>query len=213
MPSSADARRAKRARQLRRARRAYQAAADDDDSGSESGGDGAVLLQLVKPRTVFYRGSIEEPHASKFCIMLRELVRDDHDGGEIRVYLSSSGGDAYAGLAMHEHILELREQRPICVVADGYVASAATLVLVAASTRVMRDTATVLIHSVRTVMWGEMKPSEVQEEGTNLEQLMQIFRKVYRAHTRMTTRQLDDLLSSERNLNKAECTRLGIVDA
>ena len=118
---------------------------DDDDEEEED----EVFVKFISPNTIYYRGEIREPEASKFCIKLRKAARKLSTSNlPITVFLSSHGGDVYAGISMYEHICMVKDSVPIHVVADGYVASAATLPLLAATKRIMCRNATFLVHAV-----------------------------------------------------------------
>ena len=99
----------------------------------------------------------------------------------IVVYLASSGGDVFTGFTLYEHIRELVHSGiQIEVVAEGFVASAATLLLCAASKRRMRKTAILLIHSIISSGGNWLKPTEMEIETHNTFKLMEILKMVYR---------------------------------
>ena len=175
--------------------------------------DAATVVRYVAPATIFYRGEICEPHATTFCVKLQKAARKLRGTDRnVDVFLSSEGGDVYAGISMYEHICMVKKRVPVHVIADGYVASAATLVLLAASRRVMRQNATFMIHAVTSFHWGGLKPKELHEEASNTEALMLLLTELYRRHSTLKRRELEKLLDRERNLRYTECLQMGFVD-
>lgn len=128
----------------------------------------------------------------------------------ITVFLNSSGGDAYAGLCMYEHIRLVTQLVPVHVIVDGYVASAATLPLLAASRRFMCSTAFLMMHEVRTGMSG--KPKELRQEADNVSKLMETMVTIYKRHSTLTRAKLLEILSREIDFSAGECLEMGLVD-
>ena len=181
----------------------------DSDSDDES----TTVVKYVAPATIFYRGEIQEPFATQFCMKLRKASRRVRGTNTpVQVFLSSHGGDAYGGIAMYEHICMVKKTTEVHVIADGYVASAATLVLLAASRRIMCRHATLMIHAVTSYGWGGMKPKQLDEEAENTRDLMKLLTKIYKTHSSMKTKQLERLLDCERNLTYEKCLEYGLID-
>ena len=185
----------------------YTCAESDDDDDDE------VLVKLISPNTIYYRGEIKEPEASRFCIKLRKAASKlSNSNLPITVFLSSCGGDAYAGISMYEHICMVKKRVPVHVVADGYVASAATLPLLAATKRIMCRNATFLVHAVTSYTWGGYKPKQLKEESDNLDTLMNILVSLYENHCTMKKKELKRLLDKDQLLTFDQCLEYGFVD-
>lgn len=185
------------------------AEADDDDDDEQN------IVQLVKPSTLYYRGEIKEPQATRFCMKLRkasDTLQSASSDAPIRVYLSSHGGDVHAGISMYSHILAVKRRTPVHVIVDGYCASAATLPLLAASRRMMAEYATLLVHAVTSYTWGGYKPCELKEESQNLDTLMHLLSSMYLRHSGISKKALRALLKTDRLLTFDECVEYGFVE-
>ena len=184
-------------------------AADDEE------GDKDTFVEYVAPNTIYYRGEIKEPEATKFIQKLRKAaskLASSASSAPITVYISSFGGDAYSGITMYEHVLMVKRDRPVIFVVDGYCASAATLPLLAASERKMCKHATLLVHAVSSEIWGGFKPKQLKEESENLETLMHILMTIYQTHSTLNKKELRKLLEKDKLLTKDECVKFGFID-
>lgn len=126
----------------------------------------------------------------------------------VLLFIHSEGGDAYAGLSGMNHIQQSRVN--IITVSDGFVASAATFLLLGGKRRYAMAHSCVLIHQVSGLFWG--KYAELQDEMQNSTQLMKILRKLYRKKTKMTNKKIDIMLKKELTLTSQKCVRFGLVD-
>lgn len=183
----------------------------DNDSDDETE---HTILKFIEPNMIFYRGEIKEPEATNFCIKLRKAVSKlSNSRLPVEIFLTSGGGDVYAGISMYEHIMMMKKKHDITVIADGFVASAATLPLMAATTRQMCSHATLLVHAITSYFsWGSFKPRQLKEESDNIETLMQILKSIYKRHCKIKDKSLEKLLEKDKLLTFDECIRFGFVD-
>lgn len=124
----------------------------------------------------------------------------------ITVYVHSDGGDAYAGLSAMNHVRHF--PCPVVTVADGMVASAATLLLLGGHERRILPHSHVLIHQLRTIFWG--KYDELKDEYRNSTLLMESLIDIYTRETSIPREELETMLKSERCMNADECVAYGI---
>lgn len=126
----------------------------------------------------------------------------------VYLYINSGGGCAFAGLSIMDHIRLNRV--PIITIADGYVASAATFILLGGYERKSMSNAKILIHQLSTAFWG--KYADLLDEAQNSEELMETFRKVYVQNTKLHGNRLESLLKKELHMNATSSLNWGIVD-
>jgi ATP-dependent protease ClpP protease subunit len=138
------------------------------------------------------------------------VLEHTHDIYNARVYLyiNSLGGEANAGLSGMDHIRLNRV--PIVTVADGYVASAATLLLLGGQERKIMRNAKILIHQLSTAFWGKF--NDLLDEVANSKELMDNFKEIYKNNTRMSSKKIESLLNKELHLNATEAFDLYFVD-
>lgn len=96
----------------------------------------------MKTKRIFLIGDIDSELYENFTKELREFERTNVD--KVIVELTSEGGDPYSSLAFYSRIRE--SSCNIHIVARGYVASAAVLVLAAGDYRAMSKETWVMVH-------------------------------------------------------------------
>lgn len=102
-----------------------------------------------------------------------------HAGKTLNASINSYGGDAFAGLAIHNMVA--RHQGPKNIVIEGVAASAASLIVVAFDKIVMPSNAFFMIHNASGVAIG---PSEVQRATADLlDQVTASYRDTYARKT------------------------------
>jgi ATP-dependent protease ClpP protease subunit len=119
------------------------------------------------------------------------------------------GGCAYAALSALHHL----EHFPckVVTVADGFCASAATILFMAGSERKITPYASVLIHQLRTSFFG--KYQDLKDEFKNSTELMTTLRGIYEKHTKMPQTLLTTCLEREECLSAASCVEHSIAHA
>jgi len=128
--------------------------------------------------------------------------------GPIYLHLTTDGGSIHAAFTIVDCIQSLSV--PVYSVVDGFVASAGTLVSLAAEKRYIRPNAYMLIHELRSGVWGKM--SSIEEEVENLKKVMEHLQRYYTDRTKITKKQLEKLLSKDVIWNAEECIKKGVAD-
>ena len=147
---------------------------------------------------------------STLAIFLREACSEpapSFGSQEITLFIHSDGGDAYAGISAMQHIR--RCTVPVTTVADGFCASAATLLLLGGSTRKITPYTDVLIHQIQTAFWGKYK--DLHDEYKNSTALMRSICTIYTENTKLAEKKVQKYLDSELYMTCADCLKHGIV--
>lgn len=129
---------------------------------------------------------------------------------EIFLHLHSPGGSLFAGFIAYDYISEIVKKVPIVTIAEGEVASAASLMLVAGNKRYMTPNSFVLIHELRSWAFGPY--SKIAEEYENLTKLQNKIKNIYLSKTTIPEEDLDKLLKKDIQLDSNECFNYGIID-
>lgn len=192
-------------RRVRRKRNAGEDDSDDEDEDGEVVCDGANIF--------FYA-----PVSTRNTVQLLKALREAGDNAlqnctwpqdaRIYLYIHSGGGDAYAGLSAMDHIRLSRV--PVVTVADGFVASAATFMLVAGYERKAFRSAKVLIHQISTSFWGKFQ--DLLDEVENSRDLMRTMKTVYSESTSMTEAEVEMLLTKELQMSATQAREKGLVE-
>ena len=126
---------------------------------------------------------------------------------KIFLHIQSSGGDAYAGLSGMTTIHNCRV--PVVTIVDGFVASAATFLVLGGHERWMQKHANMLIHQIRTEFWGRY--DELKDEMYNSEHLMKMLKTIYKTNSTMPKKTINCILKKEMYLSSSECFNYGLV--
>jgi ATP-dependent Clp endopeptidase proteolytic subunit ClpP len=126
----------------------------------------------------------------------------------IYLYLTTDGGEIYSAMSVIDCITSSKV--PVYTVVDGFVASAGTLISIAGKKRFILPNAYMLIHELRSGVWGKM--SDITEEYVNLKKLMDHLMELYVSKTKISKKQLEKLLTKDSIWNAEECLKRGLVD-
>ena len=146
--------------------------------------------------------------SSEACFALTRAIRNADRTAPVHLHVQSYGGDLLAALYASDVIAGAAA--PVHTFVDGYAASAATLLTVAGTHRVMAPHSTMMIHQLSAGTNGRL--SGMQQDVRNFEKFMHLARDVYLSKTKLCAWDLDRLLREERWLDAPTCVRYGLVD-
>lgn len=126
----------------------------------------------------------------------------------IYLHLTTDGGSIHAAFSVVDCINSLSV--PVYTVVDGFVASAGTLISLAGAKKYIRPNAYMLIHELRSGVWGKM--SSIEEEVENLKKVMDHIYDFYINNTKMSKKQLEKILNKDVIWNATECISKGVAD-
>src|SRR5436305_5441859 len=118
-----------------------------------------IFSRLLRERIVFLGTQVDESSANLIVAQLLFLESEDPDS-DIRLYVNSPGGDAYAGFAIYDAMQFVKpDVQTYCV---GMAMSAGALILAAgaAGKRYALPNSKVMIHQGRAQSSGQ--PSDIQ---------------------------------------------------
>lgn len=93
----------------------------------------------------------------------------------IELHIHSEGGSAFAGIAAYDCIRSCKA--PVHTYIDGCAASAATLLFLAGTKRILNKNSFMLIHQVSSAVHGKFE--ELKDELKNQEKIMDTVKKIY----------------------------------
>lgn len=170
----------------------------------------------VQNNNVYFNDDITSESASMLNKELRHVEEKMVRVGEmykitpppIYLYLTTNGGDIYSAFSVIDCITRLKVD--VYTVVDGFVASAGTLISLAGKKRFILPNAYMLIHELRSGVWGKM--SDMTDEYENLKKLMDHLTDYYVKHTKITKKTLEKILKKDSIWNAEECMRRGLVE-
>jgi len=172
-------------------------------------------VETIDNSIMFY-GNVDGPNAKLFNKAVRTLDTDLQMFGvryratppPIRVHISSDGGSLLDGFSMMDTIVN--SVTPVHTYIDGHAASAATLISVVADKRFMFKNSRLLIHQLSSAVWGKFE--DIVEEVENLDSFMKQIKKIYKDHTKISAKDLNEILKKDRWFSAEECLKMGIID-
>ena len=126
----------------------------------------------------------------------------------IDLFINSEGGEVFSAFSAVDRIKS--SPVPVHTYVEGFCASAATLLSVCAHKRYIRKNGFMLIHQVRSGLWGSF--AEFQDEIQNLELIMRYIKQIYLEHTNIPESDLVEILKQDTYRNAEECIKYGLVD-
>ena len=126
----------------------------------------------------------------------------------IYLHINSFGGSIFAAMSSVDIIKH--NSVPIYTVIEGCAASAATLMSIVGKKRFMRPNSHMLIHQLSTIFWGKM--DEFDDEMQNLNRLMNLIKGLYKEHTTVPVRKLNEILKHDLWWDIDKCLSFNLVD-
>ena len=130
------------------------------------------------------------------------------DPPPIYLHINSYGGSIFAAMSTVDVIKY--NKVPIYSIVEGCAASAATLMSVVAKKRYIRPNSHMLIHQLSTIFRGKM--DEFDDEMKNLNKLMDLIKNIYKEHTSVPTRKLNEILKHDIWWDAKKCIDNNLVD-
>ena len=159
------------------------------------------------PSLKFY-GVVDTDSCHELITNLQTIDATESSESPIHLHIQSLGGDLMPMFNVLDNIDALKA--PVWTYVDGYVASAASLLSVYGERRYMTKRSFILIHELRSTAEGTY--SELTKDVTHSKELMQLMYDVYNTKTKMSYRQIQELMLKDIWLNSKMCLQLGLVD-
>lgn len=146
--------------------------------------------------------------AEEYCFLTAFKLTIDTSNIPIFLHISSLGGYIYDALIVVDVIRSCRV--PVYSIAEGSVASAATIISIVCKKRFVCPNAHILIHQLSSEFFGKMH--EIKDEFANLSDTMDLLKKIYIEHTSFSERKLERLLKHDLMLNAKKAIKYKLVD-
>jgi ATP-dependent Clp endopeptidase proteolytic subunit ClpP len=173
------------------------------------------VVDTLHNRIYFYSGvtrpKILTLNKSIFSLNVNMLSKTgplQYEPPPIILHINSYGGSVFAGLAAVDYIRN--SKIPVHTVIDGCAASAATLMSCVGSHRMMHKNSCMLVHQLSGVMWGKFQ--EMQDDMENSEMLMEKIKNIYREHTKIPKKEMDNILKHDIWWEAEKCLQYGLID-
>lgn len=180
-----------------------------------SGGVAETVVQSKNNKIYFY-GEVSETSTLNLKNKLEELdtqsqtmaIHYNIKPPPIHLHIQSFGGSLLHTFYVMDVIKTLKT--PVYTYIDGFAASAATLISVSGKRRFMTENSVMLVHELRG--GGVGKFEELKNEYSNVLEFMEIIKKTYLKHGKISSENLNELLKKDLWLNSNKSLEYGFVD-
>lgn len=196
----------------------------DDDDGEKSGLDLSFLGDGKDKSTkidrdcnhIYFYCEVDRNNIYELSQLIREAEEENMltsfkfkiDKIPIYLHISSYGGTIFDAFTLIDIIKSCKS--PVYSIIEGASASAATIISVVAEKRFITPNAYMLIHQLSSGFWGKM--AEIEDDFANLKELMEKIKDIYKEHTKIPKKELNELLKHDLWLNADKCIKYGLVD-
>ena len=165
---------------------------------------------------IYFYSEVTRNSIFALTTLIREVEQDNLalantlciDPIPIYLHISSFGGSVFAAFTAIDIIMAC--QVDIITIIDGASASAGTLMSVVGKKRYIRPNAYMLVHQLSAGSWGKM--SQLEDDFTNNKRLMEQIKTIYKEHSRIPKKELNEILKHDLWWDADTCLKYGLVD-
>lgn len=139
-----------------------------------------------------------------------ENLKDVKEGDTVNLYINSMGGSVKEALGIYSAL----RRCPATVVAyiDGFAASAASIIAVAAEKVVMPRNTTMMVHNAAWEVYGNSKDLRKSADDLDIINAAMLQSYIVKAGGKLTQEKLEELTDGETWLSAEECIQYGLAD-
>jgi ATP-dependent Clp protease protease subunit len=168
-----------------------------------------IYSRLLRERIVFLGQEVDDPIANVITAQLLFLEAEDPEQ-EIKLYVNSPGGSAYAGMAIYDTMQFVKpDVRTICL---GMGMSAAAMVLAggAPGKRMALPNAKIMIHQGSAGFRGT--PADIEIHANEVLEMTRRMALILARHTGKPVEQVMTDIDRDRFMTPSEALEYGLVD-
>ncbi len=168
-----------------------------------------IYSRLLKERIVFVAGPINITTANTIIAQLLYL-QSDNPKKDIRMYINSPGGSAYAGMAIYDTMKTLKPE--IQTIAVGTAASAATLLLAAGTKEKRLSLPHSVIHIHQPLGEARGQASDIEIDAHEIIRLKKLYAEKIAEHTGQPIEKVTKDFDRDFYMTAEEAKKYGIID-
>lgn len=167
----------------------------------------AQELSLPIPaKEIYLRGEVTMGGALRIADQIKEY--NTAGANEIVIYITSPGGDVYAGLVIYDAMEQSKAKiRTVC---QGYCMSMAATILASGDIRQANASATIMFHELSTTISGKVK--DMQQELDEAARLQEVINQRLSQHTKLPVETIRKILSYDHFMSPEEAQTLHLID-
>lgn len=134
----------------------------------------------------------------------KELAEIDND---ITVRINSYGGEVSQGLAIHNQLKSCKNN--VTTVCDGFACSAASVIFMAGTKRIMPKSTLLMIHNAWTFAAGDS--NELRKAADDLEKITQPSVEIYKSVSDLSEKEIKAMMDKEEWITADEALSYGFA--
>lgn len=137
-------------------------------------------------------------------------LKDVKEGDTVNLYINSMGGSVKEALGIYSVL----RRCPGTIVAyiDGFAASAASVIAMAAEKVVMPRNTTMMVHNAAWAVYGNSKDLRKSADDLDIINAAMLQSYIVKAGDKLTQEKLEELTDGETWLSAEECIQYGLAD-
>ena len=139
-----------------------------------------------------------------------ENLKDVKEGDTVNLYINSMGGSVKEALGIYSALR--RCLATVVAYIDGFAASAASIIAMAASKVVMPRNTTMMVHNAAWAVYGNSKDLRKSADDLDIINAAMLQSYIVKAEGNMTQEKLEELTDGETWLSAEECIQYGLAD-
>src|SRR3990170_7118511 len=168
-----------------------------------------IFSRLLSERIIFLMGPISSTLANIVIAQLLLLQQQDPKK-EIKIYINSPGGSAYAAFAIYDTMQQL--SNPISTIAVGVAASAATMILAGGTKGKRAALEHTLVHMHQPLGEAGGQASDIEITAREILRLKDLYAETLGKHAGKTREKVLGDIDRDLNMTPEEAKKYGIID-
>jgi len=168
-----------------------------------------IFSRLLSERIVFLMGPISDTLANIVIAQLLLLQQQDPKK-EIKMYINSPGGSAYAAFAIYDTMQQL--SNPISTIAVGVAASAATMILAGGTKGKRAALEHTLVHMHQPLGEAGGQASDIEITAREILRLKDLYAEILARHAGKKKESLLHDIDRDVNMTSEEAKKYGLID-
>jgi len=168
-----------------------------------------VYSLLFKERIILLAVPINSQVANHIIAQLLYLAQEDASK-PIRMYISSPGGEVYAGMAIYDTMQQV--ECPVSTVAVGFTASFGTILLAAGTKGQRYALPNTTIHMHQPLGGAQCQASDIQIQANEILRLRASLNKILSHHTGKTEETIAEDTDRDVYMTAVDAKEYGLID-
>jgi ATP-dependent Clp protease protease subunit len=187
---------------------------DDGEEVEEQGitvlGDHIWFYSPITPSSAMRLNRSLQDLSMKLAPTAFSSMQEVGSPAPIWLHINSYGGEVFSSFAVADTIERISQIVPIITIVEGCAASGATFMSIAATRRLIRKNAFMLVHELRAGTWGAY--TDLSDDHRSNTTIMKTIKEWYKEKTKLPKKEIDQILSRDIWWNSKTCIKHGLTD-